>query len=61
VYLNGTEVVRANIPAGTLTPTTLASSAIAGDEEDTFYPFDVDAGSCSAARNSWRSRCTSLG
>ena len=44
VYLNGTEVVRTNLPAGTITPTTLASSSVAGDEEDTFFPFDVDAG-----------------
>lgn len=41
VYLNGTEVVRTNMPAGTITSTTLASSALGAPQESTFYPFSI--------------------
>jgi len=41
VYLNGTEVVRDNMPAGTVDYNTQASSAIGGSEESTFFPFSV--------------------
>lgn len=36
VYLNGSEVFRTNMPAGTIGHTTLASSAIAGADESTW-------------------------
>jgi hypothetical protein len=36
VYLNGTEVFRTNMPTGTITGTTLASTAIGGADETTF-------------------------
>ena len=36
VYLNGTEIFRTNMPPGTITYTTLASSAIFGAAETTF-------------------------
>jgi len=42
IYLNGTEVVRANMPTGSITYTTFAASTISGAEEDTFYSFSVD-------------------
>ena len=35
VYVNGQEVVRSNMPAGTITNTTLASTAISGSAEST--------------------------
>ncbi|MEK6323685.1 MAG: fibronectin type III domain-containing protein [Acidobacteriota bacterium] len=37
VYLNGTEVWRTNMPSGTVTHTTLASLAIGGSDESTFF------------------------
>ena len=37
VYLNGTEVYRANMPGGTVSYDTFASSTVGGTEEDTFY------------------------
>lgn len=40
VYLNGTEVVRSNMPAGTITSTTLAS--VAGDDGQDFHEFKLD-------------------
>jgi hypothetical protein len=39
VYLNGQEVVRANMPAGTIAYQTLASSTVGGAAESTYYPF----------------------
>lgn len=43
VYLNGTEVYRSNMPGGTITSSTFASTAIGGSDEDTFYQSFVDA------------------
>jgi hypothetical protein len=37
VYVNGTEVFRSNMPGGTITNSTLASSAISGAEETTWF------------------------
>jgi hypothetical protein len=42
VYVNGREVVRSNMPAGTVTNTTFASTAIGAPAESTFYRFTVD-------------------
>ena len=42
VYLNGSEVVRSNMPIGTINYLTLAMSAVAGSNEDTFYQFFID-------------------
>jgi hypothetical protein len=39
VYLNGQEVLRDNMPAGTIEYQTLASSTVGGAAESTFYPF----------------------
>ncbi len=39
VYLNGTEIVRSNMPSGTITSTTLAADA--GNTENQFFSFTV--------------------
>ena len=41
IYLNGTELLRDELPNGTLSATTLASSTASGNEELTYYPHDV--------------------
>jgi hypothetical protein len=41
VYLNGAEVARSNMPSGTISYTTLASSAVSGSAEGTYYDFTV--------------------
>ncbi len=42
VYLNGTEVFRSNMPAGPVTASTLASSAIGGSAESAVVSTGVD-------------------
>ncbi|MFQ5799496.1 MAG: metallophosphoesterase [Bacteroidota bacterium] len=42
VYLNGAGAIRTNMPAGTITYTTLASSTVGGADEDAFYVFCVN-------------------
>lgn len=41
VYLNGTEVARTNMPSGTVTAATLATTAIAGADETTYFPLTI--------------------
>ena len=41
VYLNGTEVARSNMPTGTVSSATLASTAIAGADETTYLSIPV--------------------
>lgn len=41
VYLNGTELVRSNLPGGSITSSTLASTSIVGTDESTFYAFTL--------------------
>ena len=41
VYLNGTEVARSNMPTGTISYTTLASTAITGTGESTYYNYTI--------------------
>ena len=41
VYLNGTEVFRSNLPSGTISSTTLASTALSGTDETTFVSTSV--------------------
>jgi len=43
VYLNGTEVLRDNLPAGTITNTTFALTAVGGADERTYFAFTVSA------------------
>jgi hypothetical protein len=42
VYLNGVEVARSNMPAGTVTFTTPASSAVSGSAESQWFDIPVD-------------------
>lgn len=42
VYLNNKEVFRSNMPTGTITYTTRASSSVGGADESTFFETDVD-------------------
>jgi len=42
VYLNGTEVVRSNMPSGTVTYTTRATSAISGTDESAWQQAAID-------------------
>ncbi|NPA43265.1 MAG: metallophosphoesterase family protein [Chlorobi bacterium] len=41
IYINGTEVVRSNMPQGTVTYNTLAASTVAGSEEDTYFSYVI--------------------
>ena len=41
VYLNGAEIARRGMPAGGITPGTLASGIVTGLATETFYPTDV--------------------
>lgn len=41
-YLNGAEIFRMNMPAGTVTFNTVASTTIGGANEKTYYPTNVD-------------------
>jgi len=43
IYLNGVEVWRNNLPAGTVTATTLASTAVAGTDESTWNTVTIAA------------------
>ena len=51
VYLNGSEVVRSNMPAGTIGYTTLASSAMSGAEETNFFWYTLGAASLASGTN----------
>lgn len=42
VYINGTEVARTNMPTGAVDYLTLASSAVGGADEDTFFDFELE-------------------
>jgi hypothetical protein len=44
VYLNGTEVYRSNMPVGTIGYQTLASTAIGGTDESTWYTAAINKG-----------------
>jgi acid phosphatase type 7 len=51
VYLNGVEVFRDNMPSGTITSTTLASSAIGGSSESTFLESSISPSLLQAGAN----------
>ncbi len=51
VYLNGKEVFRSNMPAGTVTPATLASATVSGTDESNIYEYDVDPAKLLSGRN----------
>lgn len=44
IYLNGTEVYRTNMPGGTITYETYASTTVGGTSESTFYTTAIDPG-----------------
>jgi hypothetical protein len=50
-YLNGTEIVRTNLPAGPVSITTTALSAVADNIEDSLYEHDLDPGLLTAGLN----------
>jgi hypothetical protein len=41
LYINGSEVMRSNMPGGAITYTTLASSAVSGTDETTFFEYPL--------------------
>ena len=51
VYVNGVEVLRSNLPAGTLTPATLAPLAIGGADESAWTEVDVPVSLLRAGTN----------
>lgn len=51
VYLNGVELFRSNMPAGTVTNSTLALSDITGTDEDQYLRINVPASSLQAGLN----------
>jgi hypothetical protein len=51
VYLNGTEVARSNMPAGTITSTTLAPAALGVPDETTTVAFALDPAALVAGAN----------
>ena len=51
VYINGTEVLRSNMPSGTITYTTTASHTVGGADEDTFFEFNIPATSLVQGNN----------
>jgi hypothetical protein len=51
VYLNGFEVARSNMPSGAVGPATLASTAVGGAGETTFFSFAVAAEAVVAGAN----------
>jgi hypothetical protein len=51
VYLNGNEVVRDNMPAGTINYSTYAVTAVGGTDESTFFEFTVDKSGLAAGKN----------
>ena len=51
VYLNGVEVFRSNLPSGTISPTTLASSAVGGTDESAIFEADIDPARIVAGTN----------
>ena len=51
IYLNGNEVVRTNIPAGTTTFNTYATATVGGNDEDTFFEWTISANEIVTGQN----------
>lgn len=51
VYVNGTEVVRVNMPDGDVTDATLASAATSGANEGQYWRYDIDPATLSEGGN----------
>ncbi len=41
IYINGVEIIRSNMPAGTITYTTLASASVGGADETTYFNYVI--------------------
>ena len=52
VYINGVEAVRSNMPSGTIDSSTLASTAVGGSDESTFFTYQIDPSLLIAGTNS---------
>src|SRR5262249_34137691 len=50
-YINGTEVLRSNMPQGPITYQTFAATALGGSDETTFFPFTFPATVLQAGEN----------
>jgi PKD repeat protein len=51
VYLNGVEIARVNLPAGAISPTTLATASVLGADQDAFFPLVIPDGLARAGAN----------
>lgn len=51
VYLNGEEIIRSNMPSGTISNSTEASSAVGGGDEDTYFEFDIASDNLLSGKN----------
>ena len=51
VYLNGQEIVRSNMPTGTIAFDDFASGTVGGGDESTFYEFEVDVSNLQEGSN----------
>lgn len=51
VYLNGREIFRSNMPSGTVSSSTLATTAVGGTDEKTFYDADLKSSDLAAGLN----------
>ncbi|MBQ33533.1 MAG: hypothetical protein CMG32_01575 [Candidatus Marinimicrobia bacterium] len=51
IFLNGNEVLRSNMPAGTIAYDTYASSAVGGSDEDTFFEWTISANEITDGQN----------
>jgi hypothetical protein len=51
LYLNGTEILRSNMPTGTIAFNTLASSTVQNGDEDAFFSFTVPSTGLVAGNN----------
>lgn len=51
VWLNGIQVAKDNLPEGNVSATTLASSAIGGADESTYFEYRLDPGALKAGEN----------
>lgn len=51
VYLNGNEIIRSNMPSGTITFSTTAINAVGDAEESTYFEFTIDKANLLAGKN----------
>ena len=51
IFLNGNEVLRSNMPTGTIAYDTYASSAVSGADEDTFFEWTISANEITDGQN----------